>query len=51
MDRAGEEVERDKTLLDMVVKAVTFRGMLKHGKVVDVNHLHVSLARTHASVL
>ena len=26
-------------------------GMLKHGKVVDINHLHVSLAYAHASVL
>ena len=26
-------------------------GMLKHGKVVDVNHLHVSLTHAHASVL
>ena len=26
-------------------------GMLKHGKVVDVNHLHVSFAHAHASVL
>ena len=26
-------------------------GMLKHGKVVDINHLHVSLALAHASVL
>ena len=26
-------------------------GMLKHGKVVDVNHIHVSLAHAHASVL
>ena len=26
-------------------------GMLKHGKVVDINHLHVSLAHAHASVL
>ena len=26
-------------------------GTLKHGKVVDINHLHVSLAHAHASVL
>ena len=26
-------------------------GMLKHAKVVDINHLHVSLAHAHASVL
>ena len=26
-------------------------GMLKHGKPVDINHLHVSLAHAHASVL
>ena len=26
-------------------------GMMKHGKVVDINHLHVSLAHAHASVL
>ena len=26
-------------------------GMLKHGKVVDVNHLPFSLAHAHASVL
>ena len=26
-------------------------GMLKHGKIVDVNHLHVSLAHAHTSVL
>ena len=26
-------------------------GMLKHGKVVDVNHLYFSLAHAHASVL
>ena len=26
-------------------------GMLKHGKVVGINHLHVSLAHAHASVL
>ena len=26
-------------------------GMLKHGKVVDNNHLHVSLAHAHASIL
>ena len=26
-------------------------GMLKHGKVVDINHLHVSVAHTYASVL
>ena len=26
-------------------------GQLKHGKKVDINHLHVPLARVHASVL
>ena len=26
-------------------------GMMKHGKVVNINHLHVSLAHAHASVL
>ena len=26
-------------------------GILKHGKVVDVEHLHISLAHAHASVL
>ena len=26
-------------------------GMMKHGRVVDINHLHVSLAHAHASVL
>ena len=26
-------------------------GLLKHGKEVDISHLHVSLAHTHASVL
>ena len=25
-------------------------GMMKHGKVVDINHLHVSLAHAHAGV-
>ena len=31
--------------------AALIPGLLKHGKEVDINHLHVSLAHAHASVL
>ena len=34
-----------------LVAAALNPGMLKHGKIVDVNHLHASLAYAHASVL
>ena len=36
---------------DVFTAAVLSPGMLKHGKVIDINHLHVSLAHAHASVL
>ena len=35
----------------LLAAAALIPGPLKHGKEVDINHLHVSLARAHASVL
>ena len=36
---------------DFFTAAVLNPGILTHGKVIDINHLHVSLAHAHASVL
>ena len=48
----GEAPSRSECRIGTLLGAVALiSGPLKHGKGVDINHLHVSLAHAHASVL
>lgn len=47
----GVESKDDSSKCGTLAVAALTPGILKHDKTIDINHLHVSIARAHASVL